>query len=148
MMRHTASLHTSRIAYSSDDVGIAQTLTIVNSLLLVYDMYITVGFPGETEAQFENTLDLMRKVKYDNLNTFAYSPRPNTEAALWDDQALVIHNYTDISRSIYIYFTSLYRMVLCIMPAPIHVGRCLSFYHITRLYDSAMHYKQLSISVT
>ena len=47
---------------------------------------VIVGFPGETEEQFENTLELMRKVKYDNLNTFAYSPRPNTEAALWPDQ--------------------------------------------------------------
>ena len=28
----------------------------------------------------------MKAVKFDNLNTFAYSPRPNTEAALWDDQ--------------------------------------------------------------
>mmetsp|Transcript_23322 Transcript_23322/g.55151 ORF Transcript_23322/g.55151 Transcript_23322/m.55151 type:complete len:119 (+) Transcript_23322:344-700(+) len=28
----------------------------------------------------------MEEVKFDNLNTFAYSPRPNTEAALWDDQ--------------------------------------------------------------
>ena len=28
----------------------------------------------------------MEEVKFDNLNTFAYSPRPNTEAALWEDQ--------------------------------------------------------------
>lgn len=28
----------------------------------------------------------MREVKFDNLNTFAYSPRPNTEAATWEDQ--------------------------------------------------------------
>ena len=28
----------------------------------------------------------MNEVKFDNLNTFAYSPRPNTEAALWEDQ--------------------------------------------------------------
>jgi tRNA-2-methylthio-N6-dimethylallyladenosine synthase len=47
---------------------------------------VIVGFPGETEAQFERTLELMEKVKFDNLNTYAYSPRPNTEAALWEDQ--------------------------------------------------------------
>ena len=47
---------------------------------------VIVGFPGETDAAFERTLDLMREVKFDNLNTFAYSPRPNTEAALWGDQ--------------------------------------------------------------
>ena len=44
---------------------------------------IIVGFPGETDEAFQRTLDLMNEVKFDNLNTFAYSPRPNTEAALW-----------------------------------------------------------------
>ena len=47
---------------------------------------VIVGFPGETDEAFERTLDLMKEVKFDNLNTFAYSPRPNTEAALWEDQ--------------------------------------------------------------
>jgi tRNA-2-methylthio-N6-dimethylallyladenosine synthase len=48
---------------------------------------IIVGFPGETEAAFQRTLDLMEYVKFDNVNSFAYSPRPNTEAAVWaDDQ--------------------------------------------------------------
>jgi tRNA-2-methylthio-N6-dimethylallyladenosine synthase len=46
---------------------------------------VIVGFPGETEEQFQRTLDLMGEVKFDNLNTFAYSPRPNTEAADWDN---------------------------------------------------------------
>jgi tRNA-2-methylthio-N6-dimethylallyladenosine synthase len=45
---------------------------------------VIVGFPGETDAAFEKTLELMDKVKFDNLNSFAYSPRPNTEAALWE----------------------------------------------------------------
>ena len=45
-----------------------------------------VGFPGETEEQFENTLKLMEEVKFDQLNTAAYSPRPHTPAALWDGQ--------------------------------------------------------------
>jgi tRNA-2-methylthio-N6-dimethylallyladenosine synthase len=47
---------------------------------------IIVGFPGETEAAFQRTLDLMEYVKFDNVNSFAYSPRPNTEAAVWADQ--------------------------------------------------------------
>ena len=47
---------------------------------------VIVGFPGETEEAFQRTLDLMEEVKFDNLNSFAYSPRPNTEAALWEDQ--------------------------------------------------------------
>jgi tRNA A37 methylthiotransferase MiaB len=64
---------------------------LVLCVMLLYITHNTVGFPGETEEQFEHTLDLMRKVKYDNLNTFAYSPRPNTEAALWDDQVNRTH---------------------------------------------------------
>lgn len=47
---------------------------------------VIVGFPGETEEQFQNTLALIREVRFDMLNTYAYSPRPNTEAALWEDQ--------------------------------------------------------------
>merc|ERR1719327_1220117 len=47
---------------------------------------IIVGFPGETEEQFENTLRLMEDVQFDQLNTAAYSPRPHTPAALWDNQ--------------------------------------------------------------
>jgi len=45
-----------------------------------------VGFPGETEEQFENTLRLVDEVGFDQLNTAAYSPRPGTPAALWDNQ--------------------------------------------------------------
>ena len=45
-----------------------------------------VGFPGETEAQFENTLKLVEDIGFDQLNTAAYSPRPGTPAALWDNQ--------------------------------------------------------------
>lgn len=45
-----------------------------------------VGFPGETEAQFENTLQLVEDIGFDLLNTAAYSPRPGTPAALWDNQ--------------------------------------------------------------
>lgn len=47
---------------------------------------VIVGFPGESDEAFEKTLEIMELVKFDNLNTFAYSPRPNTEAALWEDQ--------------------------------------------------------------
>jgi tRNA-2-methylthio-N6-dimethylallyladenosine synthase len=45
-----------------------------------------VGFPGETEEQFENTLHLVETVGFDQLNTAAYSPRPGTPAAVWDNQ--------------------------------------------------------------
>lgn len=45
-----------------------------------------VGFPGETEAQFANTLELVEDIGFDQLNTAAYSPRPQTSAAQWPDQ--------------------------------------------------------------
>jgi tRNA-2-methylthio-N6-dimethylallyladenosine synthase len=39
-----------------------------------------VGFPGETDADFEQTLDLVRRVRYHSMFSFKYSPRPNTLA--------------------------------------------------------------------
>ncbi len=41
---------------------------------------IIVGFPGETEAQFERTLDLVSEVRFDKVHLAAYSPRPGTIA--------------------------------------------------------------------
>ncbi len=45
-----------------------------------------VGFPGETEADFEATLDLVREVGYAQAYSFKYSPRPGTPAAEEEDQ--------------------------------------------------------------
>ena len=47
---------------------------------------VIVGFPGETEEEFQETLTLMDAVVFDSVNTAAYSPRPNTPAAVWGDQ--------------------------------------------------------------
>lgn len=47
---------------------------------------IIVGFPGETEADFEQTLGLLEEVQYDNMFSFKYSRRPNTPALALDDQ--------------------------------------------------------------
>jgi tRNA-2-methylthio-N6-dimethylallyladenosine synthase len=46
---------------------------------------IIVGFPGETESDFEETLSLLSEVKYDNLFSFKYSPRPNTPSLAMPD---------------------------------------------------------------
>jgi tRNA-2-methylthio-N6-dimethylallyladenosine synthase len=46
---------------------------------------IIVGFPGETESDFEETLSLLREVKFDSLFSFKYSPRPNTPSLAMDD---------------------------------------------------------------
>ena len=47
---------------------------------------IIVGFPGETEADFNETLALLDQVEYDSLFSFKYSPRPNTAALAMGDQ--------------------------------------------------------------
>jgi tRNA-2-methylthio-N6-dimethylallyladenosine synthase len=41
---------------------------------------IIVGFPGETEKDFEETLSLLEEIQYDSIFSFKYSPRPNTAA--------------------------------------------------------------------
>jgi tRNA-2-methylthio-N6-dimethylallyladenosine synthase len=47
---------------------------------------IIVGFPGETDEDFRQTLDLLDEVQYDSLFSFKYSPRPNTSAILMTDR--------------------------------------------------------------
>ena len=44
-----------------------------------------VGFPGETEADFLETLDVMNRVRFDAAFTFKYSPRPGTKAIEFED---------------------------------------------------------------
>jgi tRNA-2-methylthio-N6-dimethylallyladenosine synthase len=46
---------------------------------------IIVGFPGESERQFLNTLELAAELRFDNIHTAAYSPRAGTRAAAWPD---------------------------------------------------------------
>jgi tRNA-2-methylthio-N6-dimethylallyladenosine synthase len=46
---------------------------------------IILGFPGETESDFQETLSLLEEVKYDSLFSFKYSPRPNTPSLAMDD---------------------------------------------------------------
>ncbi len=66
-------------------------LTIINKLIkLVPDIEITtdiiVGFPGETEEDFNCTLDLVREVEFDSAFTFLYSIREGTKAANMENQ--------------------------------------------------------------
>jgi tRNA-2-methylthio-N6-dimethylallyladenosine synthase len=49
---------------------------------------IIVGFPGETESQFEETLAVVAEAQFDSVYTFIFSPRPGTRAASMEDQFL------------------------------------------------------------
>jgi tRNA-2-methylthio-N6-dimethylallyladenosine synthase len=53
---------------------------------LAFGTDIIVGFPGETEDDFRQTLDVVEEVRYDSAFTFVYSPRATTEAAAMPDQ--------------------------------------------------------------
>ncbi len=63
---------------------------IENIRSLMPDASITadaiVAFPGETEQQYQDTLNLISDIGFDQVNTAAYSPRPNTPAAGWTNQ--------------------------------------------------------------
>lgn len=47
---------------------------------------IIVGFPGETEQEFMNSINLIEELQFDAANTAAYSPRPHTPASDWEGQ--------------------------------------------------------------
>lgn len=46
---------------------------------------VIVGFPGETEQEFEETLQVVEQVQFESMFSFKYSPRPFTEAIDWED---------------------------------------------------------------
>ena len=57
--------------------------SVMPELVLTSD--VIVGFPGETEEEFEETISLIQQVRYDSLFTFIFSPRPGTPAASMED---------------------------------------------------------------
>ena len=57
--------------------------SVMGDLVLTSD--VIVGFPGETEEEFEETISLIEAVRYDSLFTFIFSPRPGTPAATMED---------------------------------------------------------------
>ena len=57
--------------------------SVMPDLVLTSD--VIVGFPGETEEEFEETISLIQQVHYDSLFTFIFSPRPGTPAAEMED---------------------------------------------------------------
>ncbi len=62
---------------------VAYAKSLMPELVLTSD--VIVGFPGETEEEFEETISLIQQVHYDSLFTFIFSPRTGTPAAAMDD---------------------------------------------------------------
>jgi len=62
---------------------VAYAKSVMPDLVLTSD--VIVGFPGETEEEFEETISLIQQVHYDSLFTFIFSPRTGTPAASMDD---------------------------------------------------------------
>ena len=62
---------------------VAYAKSVMPELVLTSD--VIVGFPGETEEEFEETISLIQQVHYDSLFTFIFSPRNGTPAAKMDD---------------------------------------------------------------
>ena len=73
--RYTAAEYRDTVAYALDKIP---------RLGLGSD--VITGFPGEDDAAFKNTFDMIESLPFSNLHIFPYSKRPGTEAALMSDQ--------------------------------------------------------------
>jgi tRNA-2-methylthio-N6-dimethylallyladenosine synthase len=72
---YTAQRYLERLSAARDAIGdLAVTTDII------------VGFPGETDEDFERTLEVAAEARYDSAYTFIFSPRPGTEAAAWEER--------------------------------------------------------------
>ena len=73
--RYTAEKYLALVKYAKEKIpGVSFTSDVI------------VGFPTETEEDFEETLGLIKEVGFSGLYTFLFSPRPNTPAATMDGQ--------------------------------------------------------------
>ncbi len=72
--KYTADTWLDRLAYARKRMP---NVTIATDII--------VGFPGETEAQFERTLEVLREAQCDKVHVAMYSPRPGTLSARWED---------------------------------------------------------------
>ena len=59
---------------------------------------VIVGFPGETEAEFQKTLEILRSVEFSQVYAFKYSPRPDTKASLLEDDVSKIEKEERLKR--------------------------------------------------
>src|SRR5467141_609588 len=81
----TRVLRAMQRTYSREEYLQKIALIRAASRLIAITTDIIVGFPGETESEFEETLSLLDEVRYDSLFSFKYSPRPNTPSLSMSD---------------------------------------------------------------
>jgi tRNA-2-methylthio-N6-dimethylallyladenosine synthase len=129
----TAILERMNRGYTRDDY-LALTGRLAQALpgiLLATD--IIVGFPGETEADFEETCDALRRLRFAGIFSFRYSPRPRTAAArITDDIPLEVKrrrllSLQNLQKSIQLEINASFvgqkMKVLCLGPSPKGAGR-------------------------
>ncbi len=75
-----------RMHRRGDSSDIRRCLKLARERGLTLRTSIIVGFPGETEAQFQELLDFLQEAEFDRLGAFAYSPEEDTPAAHMPDQ--------------------------------------------------------------
>ena len=87
-IQHIANPVLKRMNRKSDGASIRNLITKLRKELpnAILRTTVMVGFPGETEEDFEETLDVVRKAKYDSAYTFIYSKRTGTPAAAMENQ--------------------------------------------------------------
>lgn len=87
-LQHSSAAILRRMRRPSDPVEVRRTLERLRAAMPDIALRTTflVGFPGETEQEFQGLLDFVREVRFDHIGAFPFSPQPGTEAARLPDQ--------------------------------------------------------------
>ncbi len=88
-LQHSSAAILRRMRRPGDLAEVRRTLERLRAAMPDIALRTTflVGFPGETEHEFQGLLDFVREVRFDHVGAFAFSPQPGTEAARLPDQA-------------------------------------------------------------
>jgi tRNA-2-methylthio-N6-dimethylallyladenosine synthase len=71
-----------RRGYSSEETRNALVELRERAPRLTLITHVLIGFPGESDADFNETLEILRAVRFDRVDAYLYSDRPNTSASL------------------------------------------------------------------
>jgi ribosomal protein S12 methylthiotransferase len=87
-LQHSSAAALRRMRRPSDIAEVRRTLERLRTAMPDIALRTTflVGFPGETEGEFQGLLDFIREVRFDHIGAFPFSPQPGTEAARLPDQ--------------------------------------------------------------